>query len=299
MLGDITATRQGVPVDGDPAFSLGPAASPNHHELALSFTLRRQLLPGAGGLVRRPPLADQHVHHRVRGDALAGVVRRQAARLGRRPRGHRELAGSHRVHRRERFAGAARLQPARRHLRAPAAQRPRLRELRQRVRVRDRRRGSPDRADRHPRARQRAHGEDRPRSHRPPVSGVQHRNPRRAAAGEPGSLQPFRPLPADLRVDVRRPREGDVQAAVVRRSLLPQRSRRRRVRHQRQRPGLGLHTLRAGQRRSAGADRAADLEEPVLEGHGDLRRRGRHPERPRPRRRLPLDLPGDQPVGQT
>ena len=27
MLGDITATRQGVPVDGDPAFSLGPAAS--------------------------------------------------------------------------------------------------------------------------------------------------------------------------------------------------------------------------------------------------------------------------------
>jgi DNA-binding beta-propeller fold protein YncE len=37
LLGDITATRRGVPVDGDPAFSLGPRASPNHHELALRF----------------------------------------------------------------------------------------------------------------------------------------------------------------------------------------------------------------------------------------------------------------------
>jgi DNA-binding beta-propeller fold protein YncE len=39
LLGDITETRQGAPVDGDPAFSLGPAASPNHHELALRYTL--------------------------------------------------------------------------------------------------------------------------------------------------------------------------------------------------------------------------------------------------------------------
>jgi DNA-binding beta-propeller fold protein YncE len=39
LLGDIVATRRGVPVAGDPAFSLGAAASPNHHELALSFTL--------------------------------------------------------------------------------------------------------------------------------------------------------------------------------------------------------------------------------------------------------------------
>jgi len=39
VLGDITTTRRGVPVDGDPAFSLGPAASPNHHELALRFTI--------------------------------------------------------------------------------------------------------------------------------------------------------------------------------------------------------------------------------------------------------------------
>ncbi|HMF44409.1 MAG TPA: hypothetical protein VKQ32_27235 [Polyangia bacterium] len=38
LLGDITATRQGVPVDGEPTFSLGPTASPNHHELALRYT---------------------------------------------------------------------------------------------------------------------------------------------------------------------------------------------------------------------------------------------------------------------
>jgi DNA-binding beta-propeller fold protein YncE len=37
LLGDITATRTGTPVNGSPAFSLGPAAAPNHHELALSF----------------------------------------------------------------------------------------------------------------------------------------------------------------------------------------------------------------------------------------------------------------------
>jgi len=37
MLGDITTTRSGQPVDGDPAFALGYAASPNHHELALRF----------------------------------------------------------------------------------------------------------------------------------------------------------------------------------------------------------------------------------------------------------------------
>jgi DNA-binding beta-propeller fold protein YncE len=38
LLGDITSTRQGVPVEGDPDFSLGPAASPNHHELALRYS---------------------------------------------------------------------------------------------------------------------------------------------------------------------------------------------------------------------------------------------------------------------
>jgi DNA-binding beta-propeller fold protein YncE len=38
ILGDITSSRQGQPVDGDPAFSLGPVASPNHHALALRYT---------------------------------------------------------------------------------------------------------------------------------------------------------------------------------------------------------------------------------------------------------------------
>ena len=37
LLGDITQTREGVPVNGQPAFSLGFDASPNHHELALRF----------------------------------------------------------------------------------------------------------------------------------------------------------------------------------------------------------------------------------------------------------------------
>ena len=37
LLGDITQTRRGAPVNGQPAFSLGVEASPNHHELALRF----------------------------------------------------------------------------------------------------------------------------------------------------------------------------------------------------------------------------------------------------------------------
>lgn len=37
LLGDITQTRGGVPVNGEPAYSLGYDAAPNHHELALTF----------------------------------------------------------------------------------------------------------------------------------------------------------------------------------------------------------------------------------------------------------------------
>jgi hypothetical protein len=37
LLGDITVTRGGVPVNGEPRYSLGYNASPNHHELALTF----------------------------------------------------------------------------------------------------------------------------------------------------------------------------------------------------------------------------------------------------------------------
>ena len=39
LFGDITSTRRGVPVNGKPEYSLGYNASPNHHELALGFTL--------------------------------------------------------------------------------------------------------------------------------------------------------------------------------------------------------------------------------------------------------------------
>jgi len=39
LLGDIVMTRKGVPVNGNPLYSLGLAASPNHHELALEFSL--------------------------------------------------------------------------------------------------------------------------------------------------------------------------------------------------------------------------------------------------------------------
>jgi DNA-binding beta-propeller fold protein YncE len=37
LLGDITRTRSGRPVNGEPRYSLGYDASPNHHELALRF----------------------------------------------------------------------------------------------------------------------------------------------------------------------------------------------------------------------------------------------------------------------
>src|SRR5262249_43046192 len=39
MFGDITAPRRGGPVNGQPTYSLGYDASPNHHELALGFTI--------------------------------------------------------------------------------------------------------------------------------------------------------------------------------------------------------------------------------------------------------------------
>jgi DNA-binding beta-propeller fold protein YncE len=39
MFGDITVTRKGAPVNGEPRYSLGYDASPNHHELALGFTI--------------------------------------------------------------------------------------------------------------------------------------------------------------------------------------------------------------------------------------------------------------------
>src|SRR5262249_29870899 len=37
LIGDITSTRRGVPVSGDPTRALAPDAAPNHHELALRY----------------------------------------------------------------------------------------------------------------------------------------------------------------------------------------------------------------------------------------------------------------------
>lgn len=37
ILGDITQTRKGVPVNGEPRYSMGLDATPNHHKLALDF----------------------------------------------------------------------------------------------------------------------------------------------------------------------------------------------------------------------------------------------------------------------
>ena len=54
---------------------------------------------------------------------------------------------------------------------------------------------------------------------------------------------------------------------------------------------------RRRQRPRGGQDRRRDLAQPVLEGLGDLRRRGRHPGRHRPRRRAPRPGPDHQPVG--
>ncbi len=39
LLGDLTKSRAGTAIAGEPRYSLGPEASPNHHELALEFTV--------------------------------------------------------------------------------------------------------------------------------------------------------------------------------------------------------------------------------------------------------------------
>ncbi len=70
----------------------------------------------------------------------------------------KDYPGPHRLHRRQRVAGAERLQRARRHLPPPEPPRQELRQLRQRLRVRRDRRAGRRGADRRPRARQRADG---------------------------------------------------------------------------------------------------------------------------------------------
>ena len=78
MLGDITQTRRGVPVNGEPAFSLGVEASPNHHELALRFAFSDNffLEPSVSSDGHR--WLTGQIHDRIGRDALAGLVRRPA-----------------------------------------------------------------------------------------------------------------------------------------------------------------------------------------------------------------------------
>ena len=65
---------------------------PEPSRAGAALCLQRQLLPRAVGVVGRPSLADRAVHGRVRGDALAGVLRRRAPGLGRRSGGLQGLS---------------------------------------------------------------------------------------------------------------------------------------------------------------------------------------------------------------
>ena len=212
VLGDMLETRKGVMVNSDPAPGAGRRRQPQPPRAGPAVRLQRQLLPRADGLVRRPPLAGQQPHHRVRGDPLAGLVRRQAARLRRQRRDPRELARAPRLHRRQRLA------PSPTTTRSTARCSPHLHRNGKsfinfgegyEFAIVDEDAGTEPTGIR--RARQHPDGEGAARQQRPPVPAVQHQDPRCAAAREPRSLQPLRPLPAGVQGGVRQGRR--VQAA--------------------------------------------------------------------------------------
>ena len=300
LLGDITATRSGVPVNGEPAFSLGADRQPESPRAGAALRVQRQLLPRAGRVLGRPPLADRTRTRpssrrrtgRPRTAAGATIrattprssrtIRAASASPTRTPRPSRTTTTSTAASTRTWCATARASSTS-----ATASSSPLIDE------------DGGDRADRRPRARQRADGEGRPRQQRSPVPDVQHAHPRRAAAGGPRSLQPVRALQAGVRVPLRRPRARRLQAAAATSTSTTRTTTAAAPTTSTPTgPTWDVHALRAGQRRGARPDRRADLEQPVLEGHRHLRRRGRHAERPGPRRRLPVDLPGDQPVGE-
>ena len=111
---------RGVPVNGEPAFSLGFDASPESPRAGAAFRLQRQLLPRAVGVVRRPPLADRPVHRpsskRPTGRPPTAASAATPATI---PTVIKDYPGPHRIHRRQRVARAERLQRARRHLPPP------------------------------------------------------------------------------------------------------------------------------------------------------------------------------------
>ena len=80
LLGDITQTRGGVAVNGQPGLLARVRRESESPRTGVALRLQRQLLPGAVRFVRRPPLVDWSVHDRKRRNPLAGLVRRQACR---------------------------------------------------------------------------------------------------------------------------------------------------------------------------------------------------------------------------
>ena len=232
MFGDITMTRSGVPVNGEPSFSLGYDASPNHHELALRFAFSDNFFlepsvssDGHRWLTGQYTAEFEETHwpasyggkRRDAGDDPA-VFRNFPGRIGftdanasPEPNDYNEHGGIYlHLNRYGRafvnfgngFEFALIDEPrgaeptgAREHANVP---------MEKVVR---------DNSD-----------------HMFP--DLQHEDPRRAAPGGSDAIQPVRTLQAGVREPVRRPPEQPLQAAAVRGSLLPERPRRRRDRHQ-------------------------------------------------------------------
>ena len=205
LLGDITQTRRGVPVNGEPAFSLGYEASPNHHELALRFAFSDNFFlepsvssDGHRWLTGQYTTESEETHWPAsyggkRNDSGDDpeVIKNYPGRIGFTDANaspepndynehggiflHLDRHGKSFINFGNGFEFAVIDEPAWR------------------------------RADRRARARQRADGEGGPRQQRSSVPDLQHAHPRRPAARGSDAVQPIRPLQAGLRVPVRRP----------------------------------------------------------------------------------------------
>ena len=291
LLGDITQTRGGVPVNGEPGFSLGFDASPNHHELALRFAFSDNFFlepsvssDGHRWLTGQYTTEFEETHwpasyggqRHDSGDDPA-VIKDFPGRIGftdanasPEPNDYNEHGGIYLHLNRHgksfvnfgngfEFAvidepGGAEPTGAREHVNVP---------MEKVVR---------DNSD-----------------HLFPTFNTHI--PDAPLPEDPTRFNRFDRFKQVFESQYRRSPQGRLQAAVVRRPLLSERPRRRRARHQPERTRLVVQAVRPGQRRGARPDRRAHLQQSVLEGHRDLRRRGRHAERCRPRRRPPLDLP--------
>jgi len=196
ILGDITQTRRGVPVNGEPSFSLGLDASPNHHELALRFAFSDNFFlepsvssDGHRWLTGQYTTESEETHW----PASYGGRRNDS---GDDPALIQDFPRTHRIHRRECIARAERSQPARRHVPAPHPARENRDQLRQRLRIRRHRRARRGRADRRARARECADGEGGARQQRPSVPDLQYPHSRFTATRGPDAFQSLRSVQA-------------------------------------------------------------------------------------------------------